>query len=203
MELKELLGDAYKEGMTFEEISTALSDKNLADLSTGEYVRKDKATADTKKLTTEIADLKSQLKDRMSKEERDQAANDEILNELEMLRTQLKEKDIANNKSTLISRTADMRTKIGVTDDDKEFNNFVDLVAGEDATKNGTISSYLSKILKTAYDKGVADTTKSQIADNKFKSKDGKDGNGNEENLGTRLAKQVSTKSSEVDYFKR
>lgn len=36
--IKELLGDAYKEGMTFEEVENALSNKNLADLSTGNYV---------------------------------------------------------------------------------------------------------------------------------------------------------------------
>lgn len=36
--LKEILGDAYKEGMTFEEVETALANKNLADLSTGNYV---------------------------------------------------------------------------------------------------------------------------------------------------------------------
>jgi hypothetical protein len=36
--LKELLGDAFKEGMTFEEVETALANKNLADLSTGNYV---------------------------------------------------------------------------------------------------------------------------------------------------------------------
>jgi hypothetical protein len=36
--IRELLGDAYKEGMTFEEVETALATKNLADLSTGNYV---------------------------------------------------------------------------------------------------------------------------------------------------------------------
>lgn len=36
--LKEILGDAYKEGMTFEEVENALASKNLADLSTGNYV---------------------------------------------------------------------------------------------------------------------------------------------------------------------
>lgn len=36
--IRELLGDAYKEGITFEEVETALANKNLADLSTGNYV---------------------------------------------------------------------------------------------------------------------------------------------------------------------
>ena len=41
-DLKELLGSAYKEGMTFDEASAALKDRKLVDLSTGEYVSKGK-----------------------------------------------------------------------------------------------------------------------------------------------------------------
>ena len=40
--IKELLGDAYKDGMTFEEVETALSGKKIVDLSSGDYVSKDK-----------------------------------------------------------------------------------------------------------------------------------------------------------------
>jgi hypothetical protein len=36
--LKELLGETYKEGMTFAEIETALNGKKLVDLSDGQYV---------------------------------------------------------------------------------------------------------------------------------------------------------------------
>ncbi len=42
--IKELLGEAYKDGMTFEEIESALAGKKLADLSSGEYVSKGKLT---------------------------------------------------------------------------------------------------------------------------------------------------------------
>ena len=40
--LKELLGDAYKEGMTYAEVETALNAKSLVDLSSGNYVSKTK-----------------------------------------------------------------------------------------------------------------------------------------------------------------
>lgn len=40
--IRELLGEAYKDGMTFEEVESALSGKKLADLSSGEYVSKGK-----------------------------------------------------------------------------------------------------------------------------------------------------------------
>jgi hypothetical protein len=36
--IREILGDAYKEGMTFADIENALNGKNLADLSGGQYV---------------------------------------------------------------------------------------------------------------------------------------------------------------------
>ena len=36
--LKELLGEAYKDGITVEEIETAIANKKFADLSTGAYV---------------------------------------------------------------------------------------------------------------------------------------------------------------------
>lgn len=53
--LREILGDAYKEGMTFEEVETALNGKNLADLSGGQYVSVSKYNA----LVTERDDFKS------------------------------------------------------------------------------------------------------------------------------------------------
>ena len=42
--IRELLGESYKEGMTFEEAETALASMKLADLSKGEYVAKGKMT---------------------------------------------------------------------------------------------------------------------------------------------------------------
>lgn len=44
MGLKELLGEAYKDGMTIEDIDTALSSKKLVDLESGDYVSKGKLT---------------------------------------------------------------------------------------------------------------------------------------------------------------
>lgn len=50
--LRELLGSAYKDGMTLQEAESALSGKNLVDLSTGDYVSKLKYIDDTKLLNT-------------------------------------------------------------------------------------------------------------------------------------------------------
>lgn len=44
MTLQELLGEAYKEGMTAEEIGEIISKMKLADLSKGDYVAKGRLT---------------------------------------------------------------------------------------------------------------------------------------------------------------
>ena len=52
MDLKELLGENYKEDITVEEINSLISAMKLADLSKGEYVAKGKLTEAENKLTT-------------------------------------------------------------------------------------------------------------------------------------------------------
>lgn len=55
--LRELLGTAYKDGMTVEEAEKALEGKRLVDLSTAEYVSKAKYDDDTRLLGTYKAQL--------------------------------------------------------------------------------------------------------------------------------------------------
>lgn len=64
--LKTLLGDAYKEGMTLEEVDKALEGKKLVDLSTGDYVAKakyDNLETKHKNLQSELEQVKEQTKD--------------------------------------------------------------------------------------------------------------------------------------------
>ena len=70
MDLKELLGEAYKEGMTFEEVNTALSSMKLADLSTGKYLNKDMVEAERAKLENEKKDLEQQLNAKLTDDEK-------------------------------------------------------------------------------------------------------------------------------------
>lgn len=44
-DLKELLGDAFKDGMTIDEVNAALKDRKIVDLASGEYVGKGKYEA--------------------------------------------------------------------------------------------------------------------------------------------------------------
>ncbi len=95
--LKELLGESYKEGMTFEEAEAALSKCNLADLSNGEYVSKAKYESDTKLL----GDYKAQADGKQSEidaavkkavDEAKAAAKAEYDKQLETERTSAKRK---------------------------------------------------------------------------------------------------------------
>ena len=61
--IKELLGEAYKEGMTFDEIESALSGRKLADLSSGEYVSKGKLTDYENRLRKAEEELRKRMTD--------------------------------------------------------------------------------------------------------------------------------------------
>lgn len=47
-DLKELLGDAFKDGMTIDEVNAALKDRKIVDLASGDYVGKGKYDAAVK-----------------------------------------------------------------------------------------------------------------------------------------------------------
>lgn len=82
MDLKELLGDAYKEDMTLTDIAAALKDKKLVDPSTlPESVAK--ATFD--KTASELADAKKKLKEKLTADEQAKADQDAIKQQLDTL----------------------------------------------------------------------------------------------------------------------
>ena len=127
--LKELLGESYKENMTFEEIETALSSKKLADLSSGEYVSKGKLTD----YETRMKKAEKALADKLTKEEKAQielAKREEYYKQLE--------KENARNKYI---------TKLGKTiKDEKILGEIADLYAeGEFATAIDKQNEYLAK----------------------------------------------------------
>lgn len=80
--LRELLGEAYKEGMTFDEIESVLASKKLADLSTGEYVSKGKAQDYEKRMKEAEKKLAEKLTDD-EKEQAERAKREEYYKALE------------------------------------------------------------------------------------------------------------------------
>ena len=73
MDLKELLGEAYKEGMTFEEVEAAL--KNITPPDNAAEVTRLKAALS--KANSEAADYKKQLRGKQSEAEAEAAAKQE------------------------------------------------------------------------------------------------------------------------------
>lgn len=100
MELKELLGSAYKEGMTVEEIELALADIVLP--SSDEETQKLRNALT--KANSEAAKLKKELRSKTSDQEMKELESQSQLEELkEKYDALLKETTLAKNKANLIA----------------------------------------------------------------------------------------------------
>lgn len=101
MELSEILGDSFKEGMTAEEIAEALKGVNLVDPSKlPESVSK--ATFD--KVSSDLAAVKKQLKGKMSDDERKEDERKAAAEELDRLK---KENSILRYKESFLANGYD------------------------------------------------------------------------------------------------
>ena len=101
MNIRDLIGDAYKEGMSVEEIENAL--KGI-DLPTDNSAEIDRLKAALSKSNTEAADYKKQLREKMSAEElkakEDAEKIEELIKERDAL---LKEKTISGHKAKYLA----------------------------------------------------------------------------------------------------
>ena len=101
MNIKELLGDAYKEGMTFEEIETALEGIEMPTDNSAEIERLKTALS---KSNSEASEYKKQLREKMSADEikaKDDAdLIDKLTKERDIL---LREKTIAGHKAQYLA----------------------------------------------------------------------------------------------------
>ena len=101
MNIKDLLKDAYKEGMSVEEIENALKD---IDLPTDNSAEIDRLKTALSKSNSEAADYKKQLREKMTAEEakakEDAEKYEEIVKERDAL---LREKTIATHKAQYLA----------------------------------------------------------------------------------------------------
>ena len=101
MNIKDLLKDAYKEGMSVEDIENALKDIDLPNDNSSEIERLKTALS---KSNSEAADYKKQLREKMTAEElkakEDAEKWDEIVKERDAL---LREKTVATHKARYLS----------------------------------------------------------------------------------------------------
>ena len=203
--LQEMLGDSYKEGMSFEEVANFFEGKNYADLSTGNYVDKDKYNKQVNNLTQQLNDTKNELNAKLTDEEKNSRASQEQAQEIERLKQLLSQNTISSNKNVVNSVLMGSRDILGIEANDKDFDTFVDNITTEDDKKTSAIANYVSKVVKDAYEKGKQDATKDAMGNfgkNKGQGGDG-DGSGSEiGELGKRLAGAVN-KKAKFDYFKQ
>lgn len=101
MNIKDLLKDAYKEGMSAEEIEKALED---IDLPTDNSAELDRLKTALSKSNAEAADYKKQLREKMSAEEAKAKEDTEKMEELQTKYEELLRKsDIADNKARFLA----------------------------------------------------------------------------------------------------
>ena len=205
MNLKEVLGDAYKEGMTFEEVSNFFEGKKFADLSTGNYVDKNKYESEVNSLKTQLSEKDTALKNKMSDAEKVQLAQQEKDAEIEKLKAMLTNNTISGNKNTVNGITLSAREILGLDANDESYVSFVDNITTEDTTKSSNIATYVSKLVKDAYEKGKKDATKDDMG-NMGKGKGNDNGQSNPKDelgeFGKKLA-SMSAPKEKFDYFKR
>lgn len=100
MKIKDLLKDAYTEGMSVEDIEKALESIDLPEDGSAEIERLKNALS---KSNSEAADYKRQLKDKMSDEERKAKEDAEKWEEMEKNYNALLKKDaVSTNKAKLL-----------------------------------------------------------------------------------------------------
>lgn len=148
MNLKELLGDQFREDLTVTEVLEITSKMNLVDLEKGDYVSLKKFQDREKELQTLKAD-KSTLAKQLEE------IKTEGLSEVEKLKLALQEKDTAikqvqldNNKAKVVN----MFTAKGLTE--AEYADYIDQIVSEDFEKsqklaNGIISTIDNKLKET------------------------------------------------------
>ena len=108
--IKDLLGEAYKEGMTSDEIVEALGEISLPQDNSDELERYKNAVS---KANSEAADYKRKLKERMSEEEKRSAEEAERLAKLEAENKELNKKIlVADYTGKFISSGMDHETAV-------------------------------------------------------------------------------------------
>lgn len=202
-ELKALLGDSYKEGMTVEEVGEFFKGKNFKDLSSGQYVDKNKFDSKVDELTKALNEKTNELNSKLTDDEKSQQASAEQQKEIERLKSLLSENKIDSNKVATNGILSNVKTTLEIKDNDNDFNKFIENIVSEDSAKSSEIANYVLNLVNKSYEKGKTDATKDSMG-NFGKSKNGSgDNKGQNEigEIGKRIAKNSSTKSKEYDYF--
>lgn len=202
--LKEIMGNAYKDGMSKDDI-TAFFKKQV--LASGEYENAGKSKAEKKELADKVAELQAELEAKMTDDDKKKKADADMQKMVEQLQKQLAESKVNQSKMTALSALAEAKLKAGIKDDDTDFNEFVTGISFEDADKTSKLSKYVSQIVANAYEAGKSEAIKNKLGKmGSFKDGNG-DSAGNKEEkgaFGKELAKATNYQAPEAkDFFAR
>ena len=205
-ELKALLGDAYKENMTLEEVGEFFKGKKFADLSSGQYVDKNKFDNAVNDLHKKLTDANNQLSAKLTDEEKAQQAKQAQEAEIKQLRQLLTENTINGNKNVVVGVLTSTRDTLGLQATDQDFTKFVDNITSEDGAKSTEVANYVAKVVKDAYEKGKKDATKDAMGNLGQGQAQSSNGAGGSDigNLGAELAKSLAGNNQKsYDYFNK
>lgn len=201
-ELQQLMGDAYKEGMTLEDVSAFFKGKKFADLSTGNYVDKNKYNNEVSTLKGQLENVQKELNTKMTDEEKIAQSQKDKDAQIEELKKLLAANTISGNKNLVVSELTKARDTLGIKSDDKDFVSFVDNITVEDTDKSNTVAKYVSQLVANAYEKGKQDATKDAMGNFGKGKSGGSDGKDDIGSLGKKLAEQNKPSGEKFDYFK-
>lgn len=200
MTLAELIGSSYNENMTMKDLETALQGKNLADLSSGNYI-------DVNKYNREIQDLQDKLSKAQQPVKSEPVptvtpATDENNTLIEQLQQEIKNLQEKNNRSNAKAGVSDMVSLLGIKNDDSELDTFLSSVSALDENVSSSIVTYMNKQVKSAYEKGKTDSLKTNLGEmgkQPVSSANKTDAVGS---FGKQLAQSLN-QTQTYDYFKR
>ena len=202
MNLKELLGENYREDMSLAEIEKALAGKKLADLSTGKYVDKYKYDTDLSKLQTSLNDKTNELNSKMTEDEKKIAESNAKDATIKALQEEVQKQTIENNKNKTIATISESKTLLDIKDDDKNYNAFLDSISKIESQDTEKVATYFNAMIKSAYEKGKSDSIKDNLG--KMGNQKGDAGKKQEKTdgeFGKNLAKSIASNRSDFSYF--
>ena len=164
MDIQTLLGEAYVEGMTIEQINSALASKKIADLSTGKYVDKDKYENELKSAQAKLAEKEQALKSKMTNDELTAKEKDDLIKEIETLKVEKAQNAKTANRDKAIATLADTKAMLDLKEDDKELVSFLDNIVSENGDTVKSVASYVNKLVKEAFEKGKKTTTRTDMS---------------------------------------
>ena len=160
MDLQEILGADYKEGMTAEEVNSVFESRLL---KSGKYENKDKVEAERRESQKKLSELQNQIDGKLTDDEKKSKEFEDLKRQLQELTEREKASKIDTSRLIAKSNMAEAKTLLEIKDNDKEFTKFMEAISVEDKEVANDTSNYVMKLVKEAYEKGKAESTKNNF----------------------------------------